>query len=518
MTTYLVTATPPTPNGDLHVGHLAGPFLAADVFNRHQRMRGNHSVYLTSSDDHQSYVVSTAKRQGRDPAELARSCAEEIRATLAAAEIEVDCFTASLGNGAHAGAVRDFFLLLEASGLLVTKDHAALRCRRCSQPLFESFATGRCPHCGEVAAGNLCEACGRINDPLDLVEPSCTLCGGEPAIVPFRGIFLELEPLRGRLEEFWGSRTSWRPHLRALCESLLAQPLPDYPVSYPTTWGVPVPLDGFAGQAINVWLEMYPGMIQTARTYCERESDADLARRLSDGELSLVQFLGYDNGFFNAVLHPALALGLGGNQPLPEHVITNEFYLLGAEKFSTSRDHAIWGPEALAEVDADSLRYHLSRTNPEHWQTGFSSAELLRTERDEMRGAWDAAVEALFGLAAGSAPSPPGEPDLQVRGLVGWATASLERFYDVGQFSLRRASAVLDDYVRACGEYAIRAQVEDPPPGAPSRAVGAISLLKSLAVFAEPLMPALARQLRQRLGAEGARAEATVASGGRGCP
>jgi methionyl-tRNA synthetase len=505
VSSLLVTATPPTPNGDLHLGHLAGPFLAADAFNRFQRMRGNDSAYLTSSDDHQSYVVSSARRRGLAPEELARSCAADIEATLAAARIEVDCFTKSSGNGAHAEAVQDFVRLLAANGLIVAKEHALPHCRRCSQPLFESFARGRCPYCGEGANGNLCEACGRVNDPLDLIEPSCGLCGGEPEVVPFRGLFLPLEPHREALEELWDGRTSWRPHLRALCGALLAEPLPDYPVGYPTPWGVPLPLEGFPGQAVNAWLEMYPGMIQTARTYGEREGEGDsgLARALFEGEATLVQFLGYDNGFFNAVLHSAVALALGGSFPLPEHVITNEFYRFDGEKFSTSRGHAIWGREILAEVESDALRYHLARTNPEHWQTSFSREALRRSERDELNGAWEEAIEALCALAAGPAARSAGEPDLQARGLIGWAADNLERFYGVERFSLRHASAVLDDYVRAGGEYAARGRSAGTASERAGPALGATSLLRALSIFAAPLMPTLADRVWARLGRDG---------------
>lgn len=503
MNTYLVTATPPTPNGDLHVGHLAGPFLAADVFTRFQRMRGNKAIYLSSSDGNQSYVMTTARRFGWDPGALAASFTEKIKDTLRAAEIQTDLFPSAVGNAGHGRFVQDWFKLLYERRIIVAQEHAILFCPRCSEYLFESFAKGRCPYCGEDASGNLCEACGRVYESVDLVEPVCSFCEGRPGTAKYRGLFLPLERYRPELEEFYASRTSWRPRLRALCRSLLSEPLVDYPVSYPGSWGIPVPLAGFENQVINVWLEMYPGHVYTTKMWCDLEGDPELADHLWTGDAATVQFLGYDNSFFNAVLHVALALALGRTWQAPEHIITNEFYFLDGAKFSTSRDHAIWGREILAEAGADALRYHVSRTNPEHWQTNFSHADFDRSRRGELEAIWDPVVSVMLRTAAGgSRGRTDSVADLQVQGLIGWAACWLERYYDIEEFSLRQASAVLLDYVLACREYMMRGDA-GRERGAEQQACGAAALGKALALFAAPLMPGFGQRLWAALGLEG---------------
>jgi methionyl-tRNA synthetase len=497
MEMFLVTASPPTPNGDLHVGHLSGPFLAADVFNRFQRMRGRRSHFVTGSDDYQTYVLTAARRQGRDPQELAGSCADQIEATLAAAEIEVDRFVRAVGNRSYAELVCRLFRGLAERKLIVAKRCPALWCGSCERLLLEGFVRGWCPSCGQEAPGHLCEMCGRFNDPIALIQPTCTFCGCEPQTAEREGLFFPLEPHRRRLEDHWAERTSWRPHLKALCEAILAGPLPDYPVSYPGRWGIPVPLAGFEGQVVNVWLEIYPGHVHAARTIPELCDGARL------GSVTLVQFLGHDNSFFNAVLHSAAALALGGDWPLPQHLIANEFYFLEGEKFSTSRNHTFGGREALDLVGPDCLRYHLARTNPERWQADFSLAELRETERNELGGLWSRAIEDLFRLAGGIPPSEGPAEDLWARALIDWTAADLERSYGTEEFSLRRASITLHEFVIAAGSHAARTLRSGPGPVPTSPAGDAATLLRALALFSAPLMPGFAQEQWTKLGLPG---------------
>jgi methionyl-tRNA synthetase len=493
--TFLVTATPPTPNGDLHVGHLSGPFLAADVFSRFQRMRGRRSVFATGSDDHQTYVPTTAAREESDPAALADAYTKQIQATLEAADIRVDCFARALGNAAHREVTQALFGELVNKGIFVRKRRAALRCDACERSLFEGFVRGWCPRCGEETPGHLCEMCGWVNDPVDLVEPTCSLCHGAPRAVEREGFFLPLERHRRRLEGFWSTRTTWRPHLLALCEEMLAQPLPEYPVSYPGGWGVPVPAGGLDREVVNVWLEMYAGHVLAGRA------------SVGAGEASsftLVQFLGHDNSFYNAVLHPTVALALGNGWPLPEHLVTNEFYFLGDRKFSTSRKHTIPGQEAVAMVGPDCLRFHLARSNPERWQTAFSQDALLETERREIRGVWTSAIGELHGLARQAlADRPARASDLRIAGLLEGARSDLERYYDLAGFSLRRASAVLLDLAMAGGDFARRDPGAKPAAVSSSKPADAAILLRSLALFSAPLLPRLSQEIWERLNAKG---------------
>ena len=320
----------------------------------------------------------------------------------------------------------------------------------------------------------------------------------------FEGLYLDLERYRPQLERFYESRTTWRPHLRALLDSLLGGKLPDYPVSYPSDWGIPVPLPGYEGQVINVWVEMYPGFIRLIRTLDAVER-ASLEKRLREGKATLVQFLGYDNSFCNALLHVCMSLAMGPMWPIPEHVITNEFYLLDGKKFSTSQDHAIWAEEMIHDVGSDRLRYFVGRTNPEHWQTNFTLAEFAEADRRELNEIWRPAIDALFTLSSGSHPCGAGEIDLLAQGLIGWARTGLEKFYSLEEFSLRHASRVLLDFVEAAGKYAQGHREKAPlSEDAPTDSSGTASaLLHALSLFSAPLMPNFAERVWGGLGLKG---------------
>lgn len=507
--TLIVTATPPTTNGDLHIGHLSGPYLAADVFARYQRMAGRRVAYLCSGDDHQSYVQTTAERQRRDPRELANHYTEVIQQTLQAADIVVDLFTSSLANERHIAAVQSLFVDLYRKGVLKERIGRLLYCETCTRYLFESFAKGRCPFCREDAAGNLCEACGRVNDPTELLAARCSLCGNPPDVREYRGLFLPLEEHRVRLMEFYESRTTWRPHLRALCDWLVSRPMRDYPVTYPSNWGVPVPIQGFEDQVINVWFEMYPGHLNTLESWREQQAQAGTTAAPGGDGYELIQFLGYDNSFFNAVVHLVTALSADGDYPVPEHVITNEFYLLNGEKFSTSRNHAIWGSEVLQDTSSDCLRFYLAQTNPEHMQTNFTRREFFDTVADDFVGLWSGILDEFFRCVRSDFVGPiemTVDPDLDCRGLLLWAKQQLERSYGVKYFSLRRASTVLHEYVTGCYQYLHRSLLPTREADAPTyeQRLGSLAyMLRGLAYFASPLLPRVSQRLYSALGYDG---------------
>ncbi|HEX6367442.1 MAG TPA: class I tRNA ligase family protein [Longimicrobium sp.] len=509
MEPLLVTGSPPTPNGDLHVGHLSGPYLAADVFARHQRQRGRRTLYLVGSDDNQSFVSTTARRLGRDPRELARHYTDVIQDTLRAARIKIDGYETALDNAEYTAFVQDFFLDLYRRGELVADTRPAPWCEACRRFVFESFVKGRCPHCGEGANGNLCEACGRAGNAAELVDPRCVTCGGPAVLREYRGIFFPLERHRAALAATYEARPAWRAHTRALCRWLAQRPMADYPASYPGGgWGIPVPVQGFEDQVINVWLEMFPGYVYTTRAWCARRGEPETAERIWSGGGARVHFFGYDNSFCHAVLHAALALASGGRYALPESVVVNEFYFLENDKFSTSQNHAVWGTDILAAVPADALRYHVCRTNPEFMQSSFSLASLSRTLEEELAGTWGGTVNRFLAhmreTRDGVIPAAP-DPDLQAQGLLGWARESLERQYGLEQFTLRGAAATLGGYVEGCAAFLDR-RVLAPAAEARLREVRAGSagwLLTGLAVFAAPILPDFAGELWEALGRPG---------------
>jgi methionyl-tRNA synthetase len=506
MKKFLVTATPPTTNGDLHVGHLSGPYLGADIFTRYQRLNGNQVLYTTSGDDHQSYVATTAARKGFSPLKLVQEKTKDILSTLNAAHIEIDYFTNSLQNKRHIEFVQEFFTDLYNKGVLIEKTQPVYYCTQCEEFLVESFLTGNCPYCDEKASGNLCEACGRVNSAIDLLDPKCTTCSSKPIIKEYTGLFLPVEKYRDALVAYYKSRNTWRPHLQALCDWITSHTITDYAVTYPLKWGIPVPIKGFENQVINVWFEMYPGHIETIKSWADKNKNKQTPNNFWDKDTTFVQFLGYDNSFFNAVLHVTLSLVSDGKYPTPEHIITNEFYLLDNEKFSTSRNHAIWGKDILTEVSPDVLRYYLCRTNPENAQTNFSLKDFNKTITNELNS-WISTLNHFILLIKedfeGKFIINVNDLDLKVRGLANWCKKSLEKYYDLEHFSLQQASNIINLYCKYSKDYLENSVIiyrRKSNKIYEHRLMSLGFLLTGLSNFVAPIMPQFSNTIKDSLG------------------
>lgn len=373
---WLITATPPTPNGDLHVGHMSGPYLAADIFKRARVALGDSAVYVCYGDDNQSYVVTTADRLKTDPNELMDRGNSDIQATLNAYDIDMDQYTRP--DGDHNKAVGDAIRLLIDQGIIIEKEVDQLFDSQSGVPLYEAFASGRCPVCLLGTKGGICESCGHPNDPVDLIEkPSKDNDDNQFVIKSAKRLVLPIEDFRDEIIEFYESKRGiWRPHLIQLVDELLTKPLADYPISHPNTWGIPIGLPNWDGHVINVWAEMGLGLLHL------------LGRHRSEAEIKsgrYVQFLGYDNSYFFAIVHPVLQFALARvgvqNTKLPEFIFTNEFYHLENKKFSTSQGHALWGRELLEHMSAGEARLYLSLNSPELSEANFQLSEAIAFAR-----------------------------------------------------------------------------------------------------------------------------------------
>jgi len=504
---YIVTATPPTPNGDFHVGHLAGPYLGADLFARFQRMRGNDVVYVSSSDRNQSYVVTTAERLGIAPERLASDCHREMVKTLAAGRISVDAFNAP--DTAHRAVVEAFFSKLEARGHVKRKTRRAPYSPGEGRHLFESYLSGFCPTCWAATAGAICETCGHPNDAGSLELPAAR-SGGVIEFVETEVAVLELESFRDRFEAFYAEkRGQWRPHLMEFVEEMLARPLPDYPLTYVSQWGIPAPFPGLEGQVLNVWAEMLPGLMNSTREACkaaDQHAEKGLAFWHKDDGAELVQFLGYDNAFFFAFVHLALTWGVG-ETITPDAIVTNEFFELDNFKFSTSKNHLIWVRELLKERDVDQVRFYLALANPEHQKMNFTWAAMDMLVETKFSGPVVAALHALAG-ALDSFPeaSKRFELDASIALRLDEALARFARFYAWESFSPQRVAEHLTQLLTrieagakavaggtsqsdgASGEYLAEAR----------RLVGLVGLV--LPIVCQPLMPDFSDRLARLLG------------------
>lgn len=489
---FIVTATPPTPNGDFHVGHLSGPYLGGDIFTRFQKLKGNQVAFVSSADRNQSYVMTTADRLGVNPDQLAETSHQDMIATLAEGDIDFDAFNAV--DPRHIALVQDFFRQVEANGHVKVKSVPVPYSPIEKRYLFESYLAGHCPTCWTPTAGAICETCGHPNNFATLELPRSRTADAALEYHEMDIAFLELEAFRDRIAAYYAEKRGiWRPHLIELVDELLENKLPDYPLTYPSHWGIPSPIAGTDGQVLNVWAEMLPGLINSTQLVTH-----DPLWACNSGT-KLMQFLGYDNSFFFALVHLALAMA-HEDCILPDTIITNEFFELDNYKFSTSKGHLIWARDLLGEVNVNIVRYYLALANPETQKMNFSraameevtEARLIKPFRDAMQKT-SPHIALAPELGQGFAVSVDEAASLNA------ILDRFARFYGARYFSPQRVAEHLSHLLVRIGA-GIDHVVASGDPAELRRAV--LTSWFVLPVVAAPLMPRFSTELCEALGRE----------------
>ncbi|NNH68370.1 class I tRNA ligase family protein [Nocardia uniformis] len=508
-----VFSTPPTPNGDLHLGHLSGPYLGADAYVRYQRMNGARAWHLTGSDDFQSYVRDLARREQRAPDEIAAHFSAEIAATLALMDIEPDQYTITGTDPDYRRGLREFFSKLVASGRIEPVAGPALADPENGAYLYEVDVAGGCPVCASATRGNICEECGEPNAVVDLLGPISVASGLLPVPSTVTRFMLPLHAFREAvlLHHRFGRVPA---RLRQLADRVFRRERLDIAVTHPSDWGVSPSESEGAGQVVWVWPEMSYGFLHGIGRLAERLGE-DWKANAPQPEWKLVHFFGYDNSFYHCILFPALySLAFPAWQPEIDYHV-NEFYLLEGKKFSTSRRHAIWGKEILSPDSADAVRYFLAATRAERTRTNFTTADYERVLHEQLIGIWQrwlvdlgCRVTQLFGGRAPEAGNWTAEHLAFLRRLylrLDATTASLEP----DGFSLRAAAAEIDglvgDAVRFAAEGDRLGGIGTLDSEVRTSIVLELTAAKLLAAVSAPIMPRFAATVDAALGGRGLR-------------
>jgi methionyl-tRNA synthetase len=372
--TGVIVPSNPTPNGDLHLGHIAGPFLGADVLRR-----ATGDAVLLGTAWQNTHVRLAAQRQGRDHLAVAAENAERIERSFAAAGIGYDVMLRHSDIPDISRVTRTAFGQLRASGDVVVRDGLAHYCPACAQWRFQGHVSGRCPRCGSADAYGIdCEGCGLYHDDASLLDGRCAVCGGRTVLRALRRAYLDLERRRGWFEEWLGACVLGEP-VRAYAEKVLASPLPSVAVT------------------LSDVERVYPAF-ELAPRY------AVMMRRLGAAAGRATMLFGYDNAFERVFLFPAVLRGLPGEgAPMPDVLHLTYFYLLDGAKFSTSRGHVVGVAETVAAHGLDTVRLYLAATRPEDGPANFS--------RDAVAGSAAArAVARLRHWADTGRPLPSSDP------------------------------------------------------------------------------------------------------------
>ncbi|WP_039455603.1 class I tRNA ligase family protein [Candidatus Jidaibacter acanthamoebae] len=371
---YIVAASPPTPNGKLHLGHIGGPYLASDVFTRLNRLIGEEVIYISGIDGYLNYVVWQGEKLGLSPEEVVIKYSEEINQCLTGLGIRIDSMHP--GNKEKNNFTKQFFTKLINTDAVVVKEYKTLFCQDCNRDLYDSYITGLCPNCVEETKGNICEKCGHPNDPIQLINSHCTIDKKHKVVIKSsKRLVLPLENYRKQIKDFYLNKKECflRPRVYKLLNELLSKPLPDFPLTYPSNWGNQVEdIPDLAGQIYNSWAEILPGFIYESLN----SSNKTIEELWHNRNVKFLEFFGFDNSYFFIMVHLALLFAMGKDHVKYTALISNEFLLLDNKKFSTSRNHAIWATDIIKEYNGDIVRAYLCSISPDNHQSNFSIDNL----------------------------------------------------------------------------------------------------------------------------------------------
>ncbi|MCX6013953.1 MAG: methionine--tRNA ligase [Chloroflexi bacterium] len=373
----------PYANGPLHLGHIAGAYLPADIFARYNRLKGNDIVMVSGADQHGTPITIRAEQEGKTPQQVADYYHKDFSDSFNRLGISFDLFT-STGTANHSAIVQDFFMTLYKKGYIYKASTLLPYCTNCKRFLPDRYIEGKCPACNyEHARGDQCDICGKPMNPTDLVDPHCRICNCSPEFKESEHFFLKLSAFSEQLLPWVQKQTHWRKNAQNFTIGFLNEGLEDRAITRDIEWGIPIPVPGFENKRIYVWFEAVIGYLSATKEWANKIGKPEKWQDFWKKECKSYYFVGKDNIPFHTIIWPAMLMGYE-NLNLPYDVAANEFLTLEGKKLSTSRNWAVWLPYYLEKYDPDALRYYLSINMPETNDADFSWNEFVRRNNNEL--------------------------------------------------------------------------------------------------------------------------------------
>ncbi|MBO4698453.1 methionine--tRNA ligase, partial [bacterium] len=372
---YLVTSALPYANGPIHLGHLAGAYLPADVFVRYLRNMKRDVVYVCGTDEHGVPITINAESRGITPEDVVKENHELIARGFEMAEMSFDIFSGT-HNDIEKELSQDFFKRLDKNGFISVRNVEQFYCEHDKMFLPDRYVEGTCPICKDPGArGDQCDKCGNALNSLDLINPKCKICGQTPVKKSSKHWFLDLDKFEKRLDEWLETKENWKSNVKAFCKQWFERGLEPRGITRDISWGVPVPVEGAEGKVLYVWFDAPIGYIAfTKELFAKKGLDENEWEKWWKGgdDVKLIHFIGKDNIVFHSIIWPAMLMGQEDGWKLPDEIPANEFLNLEGQKISTSRNWAIWVHDFLERFNPDSVRFYLSTIAPETKDSDFS--------------------------------------------------------------------------------------------------------------------------------------------------
>ena len=504
----LITSALPYANGPVHIGHLAGVYVPADIYARYLRLRGDEVLFVGGSDEHGVPITIKAKAEGVTPQDIVDRYHAIIRDSFAELGISFDVYGRT-SSETHRKTASDFFRKLYDKGEFIEKTSEQLYDPEARQFLADRYVTGTCPHCGyENAYGDQCEKCGTSLNATDLINPKSAITGNVPVLKETSHWYLPLDKWEPRLREWiLEGHKEWKSNVYGQCKSWLDMGLQPRAVSRDLDWGIPVPVEGAEGKVLYVWFDAPIGYISNTID-CVGD---DWQKWWKDPETKMIHFIGKDNIVFHCIVFPAMLMA-DGSYNLPENVPANEFLNLEDDKISTSRNWAVWLHEYLRELPGrqDELRYVLTANAPETKDNNFTWKDYQARVNSELVAIFGNFVNRAIVLANkyydGIVPERGGltEQDNEMIKEAGETVARLSECLD--NYKFREALKEAMNVARIGNKYLADSEpwklIKTDPERVRTIMNLSIQLCAQLAVVFNPFTPFAATRLAKTLGLE----------------
>lgn len=504
-----VTAALPYANGGVHIGHLAGVYVPADIYVRYLRLKNQEVIFIGGSDEHGVPITIRAKKEGITPQDVVDRYHSMIKKSFEEFGISFDVYSRTTSK-THEQLASDFFKKLLEEGKLQEQESEQYYDEEAHQFLADRYIKGECPHCHHDGAyGDQCEHCGTALSPLELINPTSTLSGSKPVIKKTKNWYLPLNDYQQWLKEWiLQGHKEWRSNVYGQCKSWLDLDLQPRAMTRDLDWGIPVPVEGAEGKVLYVWFDAPIGYISNTKELCEQAPErwGSWEKWWKDEDTRLVHFIGKDNIVFHCLIFPTMLKAHGG-YILPDNVPANEFLNLENDKISTSRNWAVWLHEYLVDLPGkqDVLRYVLTANAPETKDNNFTWKDFQEHNNSELVGIYGNFVNRALQLTKkyfeGVVPACGELLDIDKQ--------TLEEFKDVKQkvetlldaFRFRDAQKESMNLARIGNKYITECEPwkvwKTNPERVKTILYVSLQLVANLAIAFEPFLPFSSKKLRQ---------------------
>jgi methionyl-tRNA synthetase len=505
----------PYANGPLHLGHIAGAYLPADIFARYHRLKGNEVLMVSGSDQHGAPITIRAEQESTTPQNIADKYHQQFIDCWKKLGISFDLFTTT-GTSNHTQVTHDIFLILLSSNYIYKDKMLQAYCPKCQRFLPDRYLEGTCPYCGFTKArGDECDECGKPLNPSELKDLRCYLCSTPPRFESSEHFFLRLSAFQERLTGWIKEQTHWRRNVLSTTWKFLDEGLKDRAITRDINWGVTVPQSGFEHKRIYVWIEAVIGYLSASKEWAKLQGDDTAWQAFWQDDAKSFYFLGKDNIFFHTIIWPAMLMGYRSLN-LPYDVPANEFLTIEGKKLSTSRGWAIWLHDYLERYEPDPLRYTLAVNMPDTGDSDFSWREFFRRNNNELVATYGNLAHRVLTFTYrnfdGAVPAPGGL-DEHSQGLLHKAEVTLDAVDGLlyrceFKGAVKEAMSLAQEANRYLDEQAPWKSIKTERETSAKSVYTVLSVLAALKTVFYPFLPFSSERLHSFLGFDGSVKEA----------